>query len=191
MRYAFSKLFWGFLIVLLELHLFVLDVLPDPVGYYLIYLGVNHLVREFPIGVKAKNLAIGLIVLSIPTVFIQQNSVFSQAFLLSEWSIYVTVLSLLKLILVFYIFQLMIEISNRYGNLILMNKTKNILRKYLIIMLLIHITQPVTMNLSMDEQITYSIISALIGLIMEIVLLGLFRRFMKIWGGDESDHAYK
>ncbi|KAB8125840.1 hypothetical protein F9U64_21540 [Gracilibacillus oryzae] len=180
MKDAFSKMFWGYILVLIEIHLFVIDILADPVGYFLIYLGINHLVNEFPIGHKAKNLAIVLILLSIPTVFVVNIDAFSSEPVLSRWSIYGTVLSLLKLILIFYIFQLMMEIANSSSDPYLIGRTEKTFLTYIIIMALISISQPFTMNFSMDVHTTYVILTIVISLIMEVVLLVLLRRFMKV-----------
>ncbi|WP_272914196.1 hypothetical protein [Bacillus dakarensis] len=36
MDQAFNRIFWGYLFVWIEIHLFVVDLLPDPIGYWLI-----------------------------------------------------------------------------------------------------------------------------------------------------------
>lgn len=41
---GFSKLFWGFLIILLDFRIQGFDILPDIIGYLMIYSGLTQLI---------------------------------------------------------------------------------------------------------------------------------------------------
>lgn len=183
MSEAFNKIFWGYLLILIEIHFLVIDIFPDLLGYYLIFSGISILLNDFPIGNKAKNIALALIFISIPTVFIEQNTgadQLGQLPFLSGWSIYVTVLGVLKLTLVFYIFQLIMAIVNKHGDFALINRTKKTFYTYILIMVLTMIAHSFSINFSTDQFIVVSIISLVLGFIMEIVLLVLLRKMRKI-----------
>ena len=73
----FKKLFWGFLFVFLEIHI-IIDILPDPIGYFMIFSGLILLLKNIPDskpGKHAMRWAQALIILSIPSVFLSQNEI--------------------------------------------------------------------------------------------------------------------
>ncbi|WP_404332506.1 hypothetical protein [Mesobacillus maritimus] len=60
---GFRKIFWGFILVFLEIHLLIIDILPDPIGYYLIFSGINLLNKHYGVSSKGKGFALGLVIL--------------------------------------------------------------------------------------------------------------------------------
>ncbi|HHW36444.1 MAG TPA: hypothetical protein GXX18_04010 [Bacillales bacterium] len=169
--------------VLFEIHIFVIDILPEPIGYYLIFSGISMLLNDFPIGNKAKNMALALIFISIPTVFIQQNAgadQLGQIPFLSGWSLYITVLGVLKLILVFYIFQLIMVIVKEHGDFALINRSMKTFYTYIIVMVLTMTGHSFAINFSTNQFMVVTIFSLIIGFIMEIVFLVLLRKMRKI-----------
>ncbi|MBM7571210.1 hypothetical protein [Aquibacillus albus] len=183
MRFAFTRIFWGFIFVLLEIHIVVIDVLPDPIGYFLIYYGLTSLSKEFPSEKKASNLAMVLLFLSIPTVFVQQTNAGQsvQTFsLLSGWSIYAWIVSIANIVLVFFIFQLLVEIVRKYGDEALIIRTSRIFKAYILIMLVIEIFNPFSVNLSPDFMIGISILFVILPLVMQIIFLVLLWSYRKL-----------
>ncbi|MCH1626707.1 hypothetical protein [Fredinandcohnia quinoae] len=177
MNQGFKRLFWGYLLILLEIHYLVVDILPDPLGYYLICSGVVKLSREFPLSTKAKNLAILMIFISIPTVFIQQNAPeLNQNWL---WSSYATAIDILNLILVFYLFQVIMKVATKLGDLALISRSAITFKVYIIVMLIITFSQSFLMNTTSDWMYGYAIITIPISLIMEILFLLLLRKVGK------------
>lgn len=182
MNSSYRKIFWGFLFVLIELHIIALDLLLDPIGYYLIFSGISKLVDDYQSGQKAKTLSILLIVVSIPTVFIQQTTSlnqFGQITDFSIWPIYMIVLGILKLILVFYVFQLLLKVSHQLGDESLIRRTRNTFKVYMSVMLILTLFQSFTMNLTSDLLTPLSVIFVVVSLIMEISFLLLIRKFGK------------
>lgn len=183
MDQAFNRIFWGYLFVWIEIHLFVVDLLPDPIGYWLILSGISLILKEFPIGHKAKNFSLALLFLSIPTVFIQQNTGMDglgTTAVLSGWSIYNIVLGWLKIILVFYLFRLMMEIVVNRGNNALMKRVSKTCYSCLTVMLTASLLNSFMINFSGDILIALTIITVISSLIVEITFLVLLRTLRNI-----------
>ncbi|OZU87406.1 hypothetical protein CIL03_16430 [Virgibacillus indicus] len=176
MRNSFRKIFLGFLLVLIDIHIFI-DILPNPVGYFLIGAGITELPGKFAAGNKAYSMAIFLCLLSIPTLFIPQHTIEN---LLSMWGIYFTLLVLLKLILTFYLFQIMMEIVKDRNEMKLENRTAKIFKEYMIVMFAIQIGIPFTMNLSRNIQSGYTMITTIIALILEVIFMVLLLSFRDV-----------
>ena len=183
MNQAFNRLFWGYLFVLFEIHIIVIDILADPVGYYLIFSGITMLLKDFPIAHKARKLSFALIFLSIPSIFIQQNVETNQLqplSFLSGWSLYTTVLDLLNIILVFYLFQLIMAIVHQHADDGLIRRSSKTFSLYLIVKLIATIASPFAMNLSGDELLWIVLVTIFVSFIMEIAFLVLLWSFRKV-----------
>lgn len=184
---GFRKIFWGFILVFLEIHIIAIDILPDPVGYYLILSGLNLLKSRYHLDVKANYVAILLVLVSIPTVFLQNNAMnqLGSASLITGWSIYMSVIGILNLVLAYFIFQVMISIATKREDDYLQRRTTNTFKAYMIIMLLITFFESFAMNMTRDLLMGYVTISAIFGLIMNITFLVLISRFSKV--DDKGD----
>ncbi|MEH7236713.1 hypothetical protein [Bacillus sp. JJ1562] len=178
----FKRIFWGYIIILIEIHMFVIDLLPDPVGYYLIYSGVAALPPENRIGNKLKKLLIGLMFISIPTVFIQQNvkvnelGSFAGIALLDIYSI---ILEISKLILVFFVFRLIMEFVTVIGDKFLVRRSSKTFKIYMTVMPLITLSHTFAMNLSSNILLGYLFFTIPLGFIMEIMFLVLLWKLHK------------
>ncbi|MDM5333816.1 hypothetical protein QUF56_11315 [Ureibacillus composti] len=180
---AFHRIFWGYLIVWIEIHLFVIDILADPVGYYLIYSGISHVIKDFPIGHKAKKLAMVLVFISLPTVFVQQNLRIDQLThlsMFSGWTFYTTLLSLLKFILVFYIFQLIMAIVQLHGDERMIRRSSRTFIFYVIGMFFVLCLNTFMINLPVEILLFSAVVSVIGSLILEIVFLLLLRSVSEI-----------
>ncbi|MDX8362538.1 hypothetical protein [Cytobacillus sp. IB215316] len=181
MKRPFNKLFLGFLFVLLDINIFI-DILPDPLGYYLIYRGLKLLLSEFPESRKAVYLTILLCIVSIPSVFIQNfsNNPSWNMPLLSWWSVYYSVLEIMYLILVYYVFQLMIKIVQQFGDKLLILRTVRTFKIYFTIMITINIIRTFTINMTPNMFLFYNIAGGLIGITLQLIFLFLLKRFKSI-----------
>ncbi|MDL4841177.1 hypothetical protein [Aquibacillus rhizosphaerae] len=182
MEFAFKRLFWGFIFILIEIHIFVIDILPEPIGYYFIASGLAWLLKEYPIAKKASNLAYVLIVVSIPTVFINQNAMNNVIVSLSGWSLYIIALNIAKLIIVFYVFKIMLLIAKACTHEFLYTNTTRIFTAYMVIMLLGELARSFGMNMS--GIIGFIVVVSIIMLVLEIVFLMLLRKYSKL-----TDHV--
>ena len=182
MRDAFKQIVSGFILVWIDIHIFF-DILADPFGYYLILSGLKLLLPQFPLSSKAKNIASVLILLSIPSVFIQQNTganEISQIPFLSSWSLYFIILGLLKIILVFYIFKVIMEIVHQSGNKEMITRSSKTFIIYMTIMFLISIVQSFSINFSAEQFSWIVLLMIIAGFIIEIAFLMLLNAVGKL-----------
>ncbi|MDY0409828.1 hypothetical protein ACFFIS_06330 [Virgibacillus soli] len=179
MKVAFTKITWGLIIILIDIHIFV-DILPNPIGYYLIYQGVVNLTNQIDGEKKASYLAAILTFISIPSVFIPQNQgdLFLETF--SLWSMYPLLLGLLKLVLVFYIFQLMLDISRLAEVSNIHQLTTRLCNSYVILSLLFYIIETFSINFVGNGFNTIKVIVTIVMLIWEIRLLILVNHYKKV-----------
>lgn len=104
----FLKLFWGFLIVLIDIRINGFDLLIDLVGYLLVVIGLGELARRNPMFGRARPFAFVLMMLSVFEFFTVQRidettpdvGLFGSTALAVVFSIALLVINLL---LVFYI----------------------------------------------------------------------------------------
>lgn len=181
MRSAFSMIFWGFLLTLLEIHIQFIDILPDPVGYFLIFLGLRDLVEKYPSGKNAQVLAAILGVLSIPTVFINESgSTNPMETPFTTWWVYSEIMMITNLILIFFIFQLMLKIADDYQNESLETYTRKFFKVYIWTNIFLLIFNSFFINLPREVAITLTVISLVFFIIIEIMFLVLLRKYMKL-----------
>ncbi|MDX5474039.1 MAG: hypothetical protein LPK00_00760 [Bacillaceae bacterium] len=178
----FKKLFWGFLLVFLEIHI-VIDILPDPIGYFMIFSALVLLLKIIPdskAGKHAKRWAQALIILSIPTFFISQNEINQLGNIPNLWGSYTFFLGLLKIVLMFYVFQLMIQLASHVRADQLQNKTNSFMKVYLVSIIFISFLETFSINMISDIFTGIMVFSIVILLILEIYFLVLLWRFSKI-----------
>ncbi|WP_020618571.1 hypothetical protein [Paenibacillus daejeonensis] len=65
MKTNFRKLSWGFMFILLDLHIYIFDVLPDFIGYLLILSALSRLETYYPGYKKGVPVALLLFVVSL------------------------------------------------------------------------------------------------------------------------------
>ena len=179
---AFKKLFWGFLFVFLEVHI-VIDILPEPIGYFMIFSGLVLLLKNIPDskeGKYAMRWAQALIILSIPTVFISQNEINQLGNIPNLWGSYTFFLALLKIVLMFYVFQFMIQLATHVGADQLQNKTNSFMKVYLVGIIFISFLETFSINMISDIYTGVMVFYIVILLILEIYFLVLLWRFSKI-----------
>lgn len=172
---AFTKIFWGFLLVFLDIRLFMpIDIFADPIGYFLIFSGVQIMVKDFPIGRKAKYLSIVLSIFSIPTIFYEKVDVGVGEFI-SYFNWYLSALGLAHYILIFFVFQLIVEIAKRSENEELIRRSSTTFTAFFIVTFVIYLWTTFAINLPMHSNWVISVSTSLliIGFIMGIVFLTL------------------
>lgn len=174
MNKALRYMFWGYLFIFFRLHVMI-DLFMDPIGYYLIFAGCSRLVDAFPRAKKA--MIVGLIgmLISVPSVFVN----LSDTALPIGWSIYGTLLSVLKLVIAYYLFNVLIDAAKMIGNQALQNRTKTTYKFYISINLFTLALISFSMNVAGDGWIALSLISMIGVLIMDVLfllLIGAVRR---------------
>lgn len=182
MQSSFRKIFWGLLLILLEIHIVVIDILPDPIGYALIFSGISALeMAKNASGDrnKVKTMALALLFISIPTIFVQNtpNEVVSPY---SVWPMYMTGLGILKIVLVFYLLKFMTAIAQERGVGELSKRTEHTGKVYITAMLIVTFIHSFLVNLTEGWATGLSVLAIIVSLVMEVTLLILVYKFGKV-----------
>ncbi|HWL24113.1 MAG TPA: hypothetical protein VNR38_10255 [Ureibacillus sp.] len=176
---AFLKIFWGFLLVWIDIRIMI-DILADPIGFYLIYSGIRSIVSKIPIGKKAEVIAILLVIFSIPTVLTSEPTAPVSGVTFSEWNWYFTILNIAVLILIFYMFQIINEITKQSGNQAFHKRAFRIGVIYFIVMFITQISSTFAINLLLESLMPIALILLIAGIIMHIVFLVLLDEVRKL-----------
>ena len=169
MKTALNLLFWGYFLVLLRFEI-VIDVLPDPLGYFLIALGSYRLHKSYPVANRAGNLATMMIFISLPTVFVDVGKAVDFG-----WSTYAIALLFLKLMLVYFLFLILKCIAKDFGEKSLIERTNKVYTLYINLNLIMLAFTSFSMNLSVHFWDSVGFILMIVSLIMEIIFLVLIR----------------
>jgi hypothetical protein len=188
MRKGFKQLIIGFILILLEIHIFV-DFLPDPLGYFLIFSGIVKLERKKESTHPAGRMAILLMLVSIPTFFISQQSLNQPTGGMEWWGYYGTILSILKIILVYFIFQLIRNVVQTLHSVELAKRTESMYRWYMGVMLIVTFIQPFLINFSGNGNGVLIIVLIASALIIEIVFLFFLRSIQKEFKVGQSGNG--
>ena len=178
-RHGFKNIIIGFLLILLDIHIFI-DVLPDPIGYLLIGVGIVKLGTGGLQAKKAEMTAYILMVLSLPTLFLS-GEVLQQMQLASlEWVLYGFVISIGDLILVYFIFLLLLhEVEYPINQEENHNRVRKMMMIYMSIALSITFLQPFLLNMEQNTAMVLGIMSIVLFLSVHIAFLVLLRVLQK------------
>ncbi|SDW69928.1 hypothetical protein [Paenibacillus sp. PDC88] len=99
------KMGWGFLFVLIDLNVGPIDILPDFVGFILIYFGLSRLGERFKDFSRAKGFSLILLFMSIAGIFVPPVDYNSFASIPLYVHLFAELLSLLTLVLLVFIFR--------------------------------------------------------------------------------------
>lgn len=175
MKNAFQTIFWGYFFVWLDFYIMI-DLLPDPVGYFLIYAGVKRIASKFTIGKRVKNLSLVLVILSIPNVLGPASTggnSFLQSYELFGWSWYSIAFVVIDLLLIFYTFQLILEVVRTHGSARLIKRSKNLFIAYFCTVFLFYLSTTFAMNLPNNLILSITMGLLVISFVMHILFLML------------------
>ena len=186
MKESYRKLFWGLIIVLLDITFNNFDILPDMFGYLLIVIALGQLAEEHKDFNRAKNYATILILLAIPNIF-QENNILQGFNIGAPYFLVGFVVSavgmILNLVMVYYICSAVIELSRQRELDELTTMTKSRWRGYLIINTIALVSMPFTINLSEYTGMGILAITGIAGLFVQIRIISL----IKYAGADLSN----
>ncbi|WNS76616.1 hypothetical protein RRV45_06310 [Bacillus sp. DTU_2020_1000418_1_SI_GHA_SEK_038] len=177
---SINKVFWGLILVLIDINIIIIDILPDIIGYFIAVSGLNQLQAYSSYFSKAKGLAISLALLSLVTIF-QSPPIPLDEFSLSNMSLFVMVISMIHgiihLFMVYYTILGLIEMAENEGSMLFAKSAKKGVRTYVIGTFASLAAVPFFMNV--DDSAGFYIIglSAITTIIMEIIILVLLRQF--------------
>ncbi|QFG00525.1 hypothetical protein PB01_17980 [Psychrobacillus glaciei] len=175
MRDGFKQLIIGFLFVLIKIHV-VVDLLPDFLGYIFIYNGIKQIATLSSQSYeKLKILSIILVIASIPNFFLN-DQVIQQ----SGWfSYYPIFLSLLKVILVYFLFDLLRGVAKLLPSNDALQATNRMYTWYLTIVLGSLFFQSLLMNFPINIAFSAMIFIVISVLVIEISFLFYLRNMQK------------
>lgn len=169
MKTAINFLFWGYFLIVFDLNIGI-DLLPDPLGYILIATGCSKLQAQYPVAQKAWLFSTLMIFVSLPTVFVNIGESPNIG-----WDIYSITLMILKLIIVFFLFSVLLDIAKEYGESGLLNRTNRVYSLFISLNLLFLTALSFSMNMPEVVGGTIMIVLIIATLIMEFVFLALLR----------------
>ncbi|MDW0118231.1 hypothetical protein QTL97_14960 [Sporosarcina thermotolerans] len=175
MNKALGNIFWGYLFIFFDFYIMI-DLLMDPIGYFLIYTGCARIVGAYPNAKKAMTVAMIGVFVSLPTVFIN----LSDSALPFGWSIYESMLSILKLVIAFYLFLVLMEVAKIFGNVALHNRAQTTFKYFVTIHFAILTVMSFSMNVSGDGWVALTVILIIAGVLMDILFLLLIRAFRRV-----------
>ncbi|KAB2328541.1 hypothetical protein F7731_25295 [Cytobacillus depressus] len=177
---SINKIFWGLIIVLVDINIVYFDILPDFIGYIIIASGLSHLQTYSPYFSKAKIFSIILTVFSLVTIFqgpsipLEEFQPSKKIFLIIVFS---TILGLLHLALIYFIVRGLIEMAEQEGFIRLSEMAQKRLYIYIIGTLVPMAAYPFVLNVDDSEAFFIFVISIVITVIIEITILVLIRVF--------------
>lgn len=182
MAKALNKIFWGSLLVFFNFHINHFDILPNFLGYLVIYLGLTGLMSYSEQFSKAKTYVLILAVVSIPLIYQFEVNITEQVRITTNTYILMAiylVVAFVQLGFVYHFMRGLLEIAQKAPFSPLEKKTGTVLRFYIIltlgtqiISLLIFI--PHALDLLLAPII---LVLAIVSFVVEIVLLVLIRQF--------------
>ncbi|SDN39584.1 hypothetical protein SAMN05518871_10541 [Psychrobacillus sp. OK028] len=180
MRQGFKQLIIGFLFVFLKIQI-VVDILPDFIGYIFIYNGIKQIATLSSQSYeKLKILCIVLAIISVPNFFLNEQMIPQ-----FEWLVYYpSLLSLFKIVLVYYLFVLLRVVVKLLPTDEALNRTNRMFTWYMIVTLGTSLTQSFLMNIPMDISMTLMIIVIGASFIIEISFLVYLRNIQKQFPKD-------
>ncbi|MCJ8008044.1 hypothetical protein ACFFF5_18180 [Lederbergia wuyishanensis] len=179
---AFTKIFWGFMLVFLDFKINQFDLLPDFVGYFIIVSALSDLNSFSAYFKKARTFAIILAILSIPEYFIGEINIL-EGIVPSTSTILIlissSVLTLIHIAFIFFLLQGCIELANHHQNSTLAKTTKNIQTFYIIILLAVTILTPFVLNIPQDLATAIIIVGGIASFVVYIIVLILIWSYRK------------
>ncbi|MFS0722525.1 hypothetical protein [Paenibacillus sp. 1P07SE] len=184
MRANFRKLAWAFLLILLDIHIFIFDIFPDFIGYLLIISALHKLDRHYSGYKKAWPVALVLCVLSlVPTP--PQFSLQQQAPPPSPLWVGITGLHLvLLLVLVFAILSTLTRHASSQGLQELAYASRNRMRFFCFLQLVMLFVTPYSLNT--DDAVLAVVALTILLLLAMILIMFLFRKSAKAFAASDA-----
>jgi|GEM_PF-1932873 len=176
MRNAFKYILTGYILIFLDIHL-IIDILPDPIGYFMILQGTQKIEFNESGMHPTRIVATLMFFLSLPSILINPQTF--QIHAPEWWGIYTTAIGVLDLILVYFLFQLIKKVVELLHSPELTIKTENTYKGYMVVMLSILIIQPFLTNMSEHTANGFAIFMILAGVITQITFLVFLRKLQK------------
>ncbi|RQD75089.1 MAG: hypothetical protein D5R97_06710 [Candidatus Syntrophonatronum acetioxidans] len=157
----YNTLFWGFILVIIDIRIGGFSILPDFIGFILIYNALVTLARQHEAYDKAKPFALFLIFLSLPHIYetpgqnLLANPLTGQSLPMLLWD---QIYLLLLLILLYYIYRAVSGLAKERGQEDLANYSISVWQFYLVLTGILLASTPFMLTLLIDKAGFYLII---------------------------------
>lgn len=185
---GYNKLFWGMIFIIFDINLGVINILPNFIGYILIYSGLNILEKQHEIYKKGKIPAVILTILTLKDiVHTNKNNLLSGEFQSSNIGIMLigAVVIIINMYLIYIICKGIYYISAYRG----LDKFKSMAetkwKNYFIATVLMIFYIPFSLNLSSDFNIIMIILSIM--QLVTMISIGMLFRRSRLEIGESSD----
>jgi len=176
---GYKLLFWGMIFLTFNINLGFINILPDFLGYILIYSGLNILSSQHKEFIKGKIPALILILLTIKDVLYDPSSnILAGNNYNTEFIVIIipTIITIIKLYLIYILCKGIYELCMEYGLDELMDRTALSWKIYLIVALIYLAYAPFSINLNYKIR---TIILVIIAIIQIITYINVARVFSK------------
>lgn len=177
----FQRMFQGFLLVLIDFYIGPLEVFPDFIGYILIAGALSRLPQEWRGVRSARVIAFLLAVVSMPAMFLGQPSPATNRLVmdLDLLTFYHHALGVLKLFLVYFLFQMLIHWARNREGKELLKRAKKLLTVYFYIHFAYYAVLPFFFNIPDTYALPAMILAVGAVLVVEIRFILLLRAYHK------------
>lgn len=176
---GYKRLFWGMVFIIVDINLGFINIFPDFIGYIFIYSGLNVLSSQHKGYEKGKVPAVILILLTVKDVVYNtdNNILVSQGYNLGLITIVIaTVVTIVKLYLIYILCQSIYELCKERELNELMEKARTSWKFYFVISLLYLVYYPLSINLYLDLKIVVIFILVIFQIIASISVASLLSK---------------
>jgi hypothetical protein len=173
LRRDLRRLGWGLVIAMIDIRVGFFDLLPDIIGYMMIVSALQHLSSLHAVFKKAKYIAIVLIILTIPVLFIQTNVTITKfSSIPLTVHLYSQLLFVLHILMAYWIFNGLIGMLKQEGNIQLLDAAISRRNTYLVFNISMIIFYPFLLNVEESWSMLLIVFGILL-FIMELLFIRL------------------
>ncbi|WP_432664053.1 hypothetical protein R9X47_26425 [Wukongibacter baidiensis] len=181
---GYNKLFRGLIIIFIDIRFNNFNICPDLLGYIIIVSALGILENQHRSYGKAKSFAVASILFSIPDIY-QANNILDGLGVF-DYSIRFMILStvsvIIRLVLIYYIAEGIVDIAKNRGLNELVEKATFRWKGILIIEAIMLISTPFYLNISTDIYAIYLLGTSVIAFIMHILFISLTESIGEVLG---------
>lgn len=175
---GYNKLFWGMILIVFNFNLGPIDILPNFVGYMLIYSGLNQLSSQLDFYKKGMPASLVLTAVSLFELFRPSGTV-NQGNSSVDVNIWLTPLTSITSLINLYLFYVVCKgiylLSEQRGLQDLKENARVRYKVYFIVTAVFLVYSPFSLNLSKDYA-GFMMIPVVINIISALFIMGLFRK---------------
>lgn len=181
---GYKKLFWAMIIISFHINIGYIKILPEAIGYMLIYFGLKNLSEQNENYEKGKIPAIILTILTLkdawnnPNDNILTGGVYNIGLTNTVIS---SVVMIIKIYLIYIIISSMVEVYDKQGEDTFVDNIKAAWRFFLGVYLVYLFCMPFLMNLNEGFKIAIIFIMGIMQIVANLIIAFIFRKVKEFW----------